>query len=118
MTIFVTARRFDREMTDSPKQVPTSPPSDTNILDTIISSSGAVSSRLKTLEKEHQLLLNELPQDQTNNEEMSNDFECLLVQEKQRVLTESMKKLHYGLNEAKVRKWDYYGQCIHNEWRA
>lgn len=90
-------------MTDSPKDLPTSPPSDNNILDTIISSTNSVSSRLKTLEKEHQLLLSELPQDKACiNEETANDFECLLVQEKQRVLTESMKKLHYGLNEATV----------------
>lgn len=92
-------------MTDSPKHIPTSPPSDTTIVDTIISSTKAVSSRLKTLEKEHQSLLTELPQDKGHNEETANDFECLLVQEKQRVLTESMQKLHYGLNEAQVRNW-------------
>ena len=91
-----------REMTDSPKHVPTSPPSDTNLLDTIITSTNSVSTRLKTLEKEHQSLLSELPQDKVYNEETANDFECLLVQEKQRVQSESMKKLHYGLNEAKV----------------
>lgn len=92
-------------MTDSPKHVPASPPSDTKILDTIITSTNSVSSRLKTLQKEHQLLLNELPQDKSHNEESANDFECLLVQEKQRVLSESMKKLHYGLNEATVRNY-------------
>ena len=96
-------------MTDSPKHIPTSPPSDANVIDTIISSTNSVSSRLKTLEKEHQSLLSELPQDkihnEAHNEETANDFECLLVQEKQRVLSESMKKLHYGLNEAKVRSW-------------
>ena len=92
-------------MTDSPKHIPTSPPSDNNMLDTIISCTNSVSSRLKTLEKEHQSLLSELPQDKIHNEETANDFECLLVQEKQRVLTESMKKLHYGLNEAQVRNW-------------
>lgn len=91
------------EMTDSPKHPPTSPPTDSNILDTIISSTNSVSARLKTLEKEHHSLLSELPQDKVHNEETANDFECLLVQEKQRVLSESMKKLHYGLSEAKVR---------------
>ena len=89
-------------MTDSPKHVPTSPPGESNVLDAIISSSNSVASRLKTLEKEHQSLLSELPQDKAHNEETANDFECLLVQEKQQVLSESMKKLHYGLNEAKV----------------
>ena len=89
-------------MTDSPKHVPTSPPSDSNVLDAIISSSNSVASRLKTLEKEHQSLLSGLPQDKVHNEETASDFECLLVQEKQQVLSESMKKLHYGLNEAKV----------------
>ena len=92
-------------MTDSPKHGPTSPPSDTNIVDSIISSTKSVSSRLKTLEKEHQSLLNGLPQDKVHNEETANDFECLLVEEKQRVLTESMQKLQYGLNEANVRNW-------------
>ena len=95
------------EMTDSPKHVPTSPPSDNKILDTIISSTNSVSSRLRTLEKEHQSLLSELPQDKVHNEETANDFECLLVQEKQQVLSESMKKLHYGLNEAKVSMYVY-----------
>ena len=89
-------------MTDPSKDLPTSPPSDTNVLDMIITSTNSVSSRLKTLEKEHHSLLNELPQDKARINEEANDFECLLVQEKQRVLTESMKKLHYGLNEATV----------------
>ena len=99
----------DTDMTDSSKQLPTSPPGDNKIIDTIISSTNSVSSRLKTLEKEHQSLLNELPQDKVNNEETANDFECLLAQEKQHVLSESMKKLHYGLNEAKVRNYPVMG---------
>lgn len=89
-------------MTDSPKHGPSSPPIELTNLDTIIASTNSVSSRLKTLEQEHLILLSDLPEDAPTNEETANDFECLLAQEKRQVLTDSMKKLHTGLNEAKV----------------
>ncbi|XP_065919419.1 kinesin light chain-like [Dysidea avara] len=89
-------------MTDSPKHIASSPPNEPTNLDTIITSTNSVSSRLKTLEQEHLILLSDLPEDTTPNEETANDFECLLAQEKRQVLTESMKKLHTGLNEAKL----------------
>jgi len=95
-------------MTDSPKHVTSSPPNEPTNLDTIIASTNSVSSRLKTLEQEHLILLSDLPEDVTLNEETANDFECLLAQEKRQVLTESMKKLHTGLNEAKVRNGVFY----------